>query len=674
MSTQEHNQHTPAKKTSWSVKGLDILGTKFSLSFKRSSGKFQTQLGGYITLAVSFISIASFIFIMSQYFNRDSPVVTTSTEFGSKITQFNLYEEKLYSPMNLAQGPTTIHPSQTTRYMTLVANIDQVAFSFATNRFEGGLQKQVPFIPCDSVTDPKVKEVLFDIVPLESFQQIMLCPNFTGRAEDYYAKNNITREHIYRTISIKVYPCSLPDSSLCATPAEMVMLQIEFGRRRRLLVSSNFTNPVKDIIYKDEIRIDPKATKIFKHEIKKNKILDDTIQFVSANVNTEYGSSHLVSSDFQLRDPSQFHCSKAQIGMGLMGGCQEYITLNYLASGEVNVIRRNYKKFTTMLGEFGGLLKILTTVVFFLYSFYNFRRVKSYLALGLLNLDKKTFQSVKKLIDGGKGAREGKPRSRDPFGGEERGQEAALPQPRSAKVKGEGQAVSCEDAVKDCLESRCSVVDMMSKLNTVELIEDALLTEHEKKLIPLVLMVTRTKKQQKIEKNSKNEEILNYGGLMLNWGDCKKKNNPSKSKFESKAGAWHRENQAVFLESYEGFLAQQPKNDFSRTLREYMIRHLEPLYEGNGVNNKQKGEEFDPFDNDDEANFRAEQAYKPSEFRPKSRQNRNQAIIGGGYRSTKIRDKKFVNLVEGVKNTKTFQTEVDSPSTATLHMKHRRIN
>ena len=194
---------------------------------------------------------------------------------------------------------------------------------------------------------------MFDIVPLESFDQIMSWPNFTGRTEDYYVKDNMTDEHVYRTISIKVYLCNLPDSSQCAKAAEMDLLQIESGRGRRLLVCSNFSDPVRDIISGDEASLDIQATKIFNHEIKK-KILDDTVQFVSADVRTESGTSRLISTDFILRDSSQLHCSKTPIEIEAAGGCQEYISLSYQASPEVNVIKRSYKKLSSMLGEFGG--------------------------------------------------------------------------------------------------------------------------------------------------------------------------------------------------------------------------------------------------------------------------------------------------------------------------------
>ena len=104
--TKNKQDNSLTDKQPWGIRSLDILGKKFSLSFETSSGKFQTSLGGYLTLALTLISLGTFVLIFSQYFNKDSPVVTTSSEFDSKITQFNLYNEDLSSPMGISLGPT----------------------------------------------------------------------------------------------------------------------------------------------------------------------------------------------------------------------------------------------------------------------------------------------------------------------------------------------------------------------------------------------------------------------------------------------------------------------------------------------------------------------------------------------------------------------------------------
>ena len=488
-------------KRPFTIQGLDILGGKFDLTFKTTSGKFQTQLGGYVTLAVSILSTACFLFIMSQYFNKNIPVVTTSTEFGSKVNEFNLYEEQLFTPVGLSAGSNPIPPAEMGKYVTFITNIDEVLYNFTTQRFDGGLETQVPFVPCSTITDERVKEVLVQVASLEELQKNLVCPDFSGKIQNYYIKSNVTTAHLYRTVGIKVYPCSLPDPSQCATPAEMAGLQIQYGTRSRLLVPDNYEEPVKDTFTVANTKIDIKVTKNIEHVVKRNRIFDDTIQFIKPKLNKEFGSPHVVTNDFVLRNPGQMHCTKAQIAMGLIGWCFEYITLNYQSSGEVIVTRRNYKKFTTMLGEFGGILKILTTFVFFAYSFYNFRQVKRFLKFRMIDLSEGSYKAIKRLL-----ARSNHTLKDNKESELAQAEKYGLPSNRE-KGKEKNKASTDSDMIIDeCLKSRSSIVDLMNKLNVLELLEETMFTESEKKLILLVLMISKQEEEQLQEQEKRERE------------------------------------------------------------------------------------------------------------------------------------------------------------------------
>ena len=90
-----------SKKSKVGLHSLDMLGSKFSMNFSTSTGRFQTQMGGIITILLGLISIATFLVVMSQYFDRSSPVVTNSTESGSKVVKFDFYKEDLYPIVGL---------------------------------------------------------------------------------------------------------------------------------------------------------------------------------------------------------------------------------------------------------------------------------------------------------------------------------------------------------------------------------------------------------------------------------------------------------------------------------------------------------------------------------------------------------------------------------------------
>ena len=534
------------KPLAYSIKSLDVLGSKFNFTFESKSGKFQTALGGYITLVVGLISTASFIFIMSQYFSRGDPVVTTSKELGPEIIDFNFYHERLFTVFGMATGPFSIKQEDLAKYITGVYTIDEVFFNKTSERLQKTRLGHVYLVPCPSIIgDLVVKEVLFKIAEGDDLQKILVCPDFSGMKEEFFIKRDTTRGHWFRTISLKVFPCSLPDPSQCMPGSRMVALQIQSGRRTRLLVPENYEDPVEDSYYVGNTKIDLSVTKISQRMITKNRALDDTVQFVKPKVRKEYGSPQIVRSDFVMRDPTQLHCSRAQIEQGEGGGCKEYITFDFEPNGELIVTRRNYKKFSTMLGEFGGILKVITTVVFFFYSFYNARKAKNFLKLRMINLTEKSYKVVTRILE--------RYWSR---------QQALEVQKRFTNSRG-GASKKVLDGY---LESRSNVVDMMKKLSLLEFVEESLLEDYEKKLLPLVMMLNK----QKAVRSALSSHRAAHPRAEL----------PDPSAEAASGSGQRREDseyvdESFYQNSYEKLLREEPKNYMNRCLRQYLIEKLE---------------------------------------------------------------------------------------------------
>ena len=532
---------------------------------------------------------------MSQYFNRGSPVVTTSVEFGSDSTQFNLYHEQLFLPFSLARGADTVPPAKSNKWITIVANVEELKYNFTTNKFDKRLVKQIPFAPCPEIDDEVVNKVLFGVAELDELQEILICPDFSVGVEEYLVKRDVSENHLKRRITVKVYPCSLPDpATQCATPMEMIALALQHPIRTRLLVPSNYEDPVRDMFAVAIVKIDPHATKSLQHIIKSNKILDDTVQLVKPYVRKEYGSPHILKNDFTMRNATQLYCQKEWIERGEGGGCQEYIEFAYELSGEVVVTRRNYKKFTTMLGEFGGILKILTTVVFFAYSFYNFRQVKRFLRLEMMNLNKNSYKDVKGLLKGYMDAERNKNNKNNSYISNDSAKKKGITEKRQNRprktrneyrvlTKDEYCAKRCDQLLDKHLESRSNVVDLMGKLNLLEFIEQNLLEEHERKLLPLVLLASRKiKRKQKEKENNKNSNnnINNedYGIQKELRGNTETRQRArSANNFGFRRGSISAQSSCnrAYEDSYRQILSQKPKNVMNESLRRYIVDCLE---------------------------------------------------------------------------------------------------
>ena len=99
-------------QSQYSIQTLDFLGSKFKIGYSTLTGKFQTKVGGYLTILMGVLSTGFFFVVMSQFFSKEAPVVMTSTESGPRESEYDLYSENLWFPIGARVGPVVIPANQ----------------------------------------------------------------------------------------------------------------------------------------------------------------------------------------------------------------------------------------------------------------------------------------------------------------------------------------------------------------------------------------------------------------------------------------------------------------------------------------------------------------------------------------------------------------------------------
>ena len=479
------------------AKDLDILASEFSLRFDSKSGTFQTSAGGYLTMMVGLIFLGALMTTTVQYFQRNSPVVTVSIEAGPTKSEFNVYYETLWTASGVPVGPRFLQAGERERYATIVWVIEDSFFNTKTDKFEKKLVRIIKSTPCEQVSEPLLRDYVKEIVALPGFERIIICPDFKasgGEAAIQDFKISQDREYQrYRGVSMKVYPCSLENPADCAGHQELLGMRSDYTKNDRVLKSSDFKNPLVKNYYRGIATIDVSFTKILNEDIRKTTIVDDINRFGPPQVKLEFAKNIYGKSDFKMRDRNQLHCSKEQIFSQGGGGCQEYVTYDLYISNEVEIIRRNYKSFTTLLGELGGLLKILTTAVFFFYSIYNYNKMTQAFAGLVFKLDPEVLQAFK-------ASKNKRRKNSETIRASIEGGNGSLHKSRSEST--DVETISVEKAVKEIVKKRVSAEGLIDKLNFLELLENVFFTDFEKRLIPLVLLQI----EKKNLKNSKKVE------------------------------------------------------------------------------------------------------------------------------------------------------------------------
>ena len=360
------------------LSSLDILGSPFRLNFSSKNGKFQTKFGGYITLVISFATIIAFILVASQLFSNNSPVVNISPEFNPDFVNLNLYEEDLITPVVFKKGNKLVKDTtELSRYVTIQMKVRKSVFDVKTSKYIFSSPATYQFAPCsqEAQTHPRFRQLMDRLFTFRrELKKYLFCPVLEDKA-DLLANQKIQGSPNTQFTKILIFPCTLPDPTSCATPEELSDLEVLLYTNHKILEASNFENPVKYTAKKITLKIDPSMGKKLKYYTGFSYITDDSALRKKGELKLKFAEIEFTGDDYKSRNAAQTTCSVHQLAFG----CGYYVEANYFLRTEFKKIRRSYKKASVILGEFGGYLKLLTSLVFFFYSFYGSSQMRGYL-------------------------------------------------------------------------------------------------------------------------------------------------------------------------------------------------------------------------------------------------------------------------------------------------------
>ena len=526
------------------VKRIDYLGKKFYFKFdSTTSDSYQTTLGGYITVLLVLICTVLFIPIFGEFLNTTKPTIATSKQLGSTVKSFNLYQDDLYFYMAFGKHLNFIKDFR--RYATVKLRVYSQHYNFSTGSFDFEMHHDFEYVHCTSLEENKMTKNSISLsAGIPGFKNFLLCPDFKGNEKDYRIdENGVT--FTSRRAEIHIYPCSLEDPTQCATPDELGGLTAWYYDLRKLLKPENYTHPVEARIRVSRLILSPTMTKYVEVGVSKNKIYDTRFELRGLSFREEFSSMEVVREDVSAKT-AKYHCTQNELGLFTnRGRCAEYLSIVYIMNGDEVIIKRNYTRLTAILGEFGGVLKLVTSMLFFLYGVYNNSALKGFVG-GRAGLEyaKKDEVFLKGLMEFQQEEKLGKEDEIDGDGnglGVE-GHEAEVAVNRievSDKIIKENKnSHNCEEnskfqilkrkmknnkefglekVLENCTKARTGITDVLAKLNFVEFLQEVFMEEHDKILLPIALLKARQLRMIEKAVSHKEEEKIDKG-----WGKKKR--------------------------------------------------------------------------------------------------------------------------------------------------------
>ena len=612
------------------IKNLDFLGARFTFSLPSSSGAHQTSLGGCITIILSLAILMISIPIFSQFLDTGSPTVTTSTEISSKVTTFNLNDQELFIPVTLSNSRKFIVKDYE-RFATVKLRISLSAYNASSEFFEEKLLHEFDYVLCSQLENDTRILGPFANVSLAAPQakEAVLCPDFRGKEAEFWISDSQI-DFSQRRAEIVIYPCSLEDSTKCAKSDELVGLTLTYLLNQKMLKSADYTNPVDQSISYSLVKLNPMTLKLISMAVGKIKVQDDRFEWRGHTEKLEFSTIELLKEDLNIRDKDKIFCTKAEVQAGPDFGCPSYAMIGYLAKKEDVIVSRSYKRITAILGEFGGMLKLLTAFIFFLYRFYNKSDLKAFFTGQFVGGDQKE-ELLKRLLRFDQKKEEASCRQhKHPFSSEGCSMEKEEePNHHPKQKEGEGvdvidlrqkadQAVQndqktthgedsegigagFDEIVRECVEQRTSVKDLMDKLDFVDFLQQAAMEEEDRVLLPLALMKSNFQQKLKFTKNqqthlnkktlkdlfrsSKSNPFSRFKNkLKKKFKKRKRGKNSENSRFVNKRGAKHKDPDHLSASNQKNHESKKICNQFRstdemkhfRTRSERMEREADP--------------------------------------------------------------------------------------------------
>ena len=509
-------------------------------------------------------------------------MVTTSRELTNTSVNVNLYGRELLSPLTLTRSNVYIE-EDINKYITVKALLVRVSHNSSVPKVQVEQLGGFDFVPCKQITD-KLSLKFFEKLLVGRVKNHSLCPDYS----QINYQVNLTEDQETQSstsLTVRVFPCSLPDPTQCA-PFEMIHgTKLNFAEMSNLISPSNYKKPVQFRALFETLMIDVYRAKSLTYALKKNMILDDRFEIRKPEVRAAYGVLEKFSSDSWNRENRTVYCTEEQI---FELNCEEYAEFFYEVHSDTVVTTRSYMKISALAGQFGGVLKLLSMLTL-AFSFYSAKSVNSYIQQKLFPVHQFCAQELDGAVSEALEKRVEVERRVSLRYKKTTADSTEEPAGVGQELSGVGRGRNEHDEVKtlgkvarEVVESRMDAVDLIKRLNFVEILQRSLLDQHQEVLLPLALLGSK-KSPEGYEETTKADEIVwsPPSGSQRQLSPPQPKIKLSLRGFDQPPEIGDKENLEFsdYEKAYKYLKNLVPDNIFKEALREKLIMSLEAIFE-----------------------------------------------------------------------------------------------
>lgn len=353
----------------FNFKHLDGFASAFTFNATNKEEKFKTKSGACLSLLCYSLTFIGILRFTGDYLNTKNPKITIESKKSSSYPEIKFKENNLFPAFTASSGKKILTSEELSRFITPVA----LKYSITQNPdleigFNYEIKDRQKFIDCKST------QLLSDFnETLESsgFMHYynagaMLCPENLEN-DSFWKVSGSGNKLPYSHIKIVIFPCSLEESSNCASFEEVTDIELSFSFNYNIYNLSNKEDPVDKLFeYNFEsFSLNPTISQIRTVNLRLIKIIDETWDFLNGNLKAKFFNPGKIQPRSKYRDSSTY-CSKTD-SPGL--SCKSYVELNIKSGSQISTITRDYPKLFSMISELGGFGEMIFVFVGTIYFF-----------------------------------------------------------------------------------------------------------------------------------------------------------------------------------------------------------------------------------------------------------------------------------------------------------------
>ena len=378
------------------LRAIDQLGDQVTLKWGRKE-RLQTTIGGITTFILIIIVAGVAINLLSKAFDNTNVEVSISTQYSEFFPRYDIIEAGFFPTLVVSVGGKDgllISPDSLDRYITVEMETVEIRAPSTPGNLRNKAIRTIHFKPCSQIQDKYKEKYYHQQNSTRTFtENLSLCPDFQGDYSNFFVSGNMINPP-RNDIWLRIYPCTLADSTQCAPLQEIALMGILITLPKVNFEPANYDNPY--VILPDstfQVLIQPSTYKVYQMSFKNTKIYDDAYDFFEKTEQDQYqeiDSTIYNAFDRNLPGLPLLDCTGQT---SLRDTCYPYVMVSMTSGGQTQVTVRTYNKILEALGEIGGFWDLTVLMAGLLLGLFVAGRSNDFLIRETLNT---TWQEITK--------------------------------------------------------------------------------------------------------------------------------------------------------------------------------------------------------------------------------------------------------------------------------------